>query len=68
MQYIKKMSKVGNCEGCENCQHYPYFHYDKDEKGNLIEYTKFSNIKSKVINHTTGITHDYNGEKWILRK
>ncbi len=68
MQYIKKMSKVGNCEGCKNCQHYPYFHYDKDEKGDLIEYTKFNNIKSTVINKNTGITHDYNGEKWILRK
>lgn len=64
-----------NCKGCNGCRYYPYFHYigvrqDTTEKiypiGDDIEFIKFSENHSIVINHTTGLTHIYDGKKWIL--
>lgn len=74
MQTRKEYIDIRACIGCAGCKHYPYFHYIpvRDNKDNLagvgadLEFIKFSNNHSEVINHTTGEKHVYNAinHKW----
>ena len=66
MKIRKTMSDNSNCNGCKNCDHYPYFHYEKSKNGFDVEYIKFDANSAKVINHTNGNIHIYNGKKWKL--
>jgi hypothetical protein len=66
--FRKTQKDSGNCpNGCAGCKHYPYFHYLDDKHGEDIESIKSLTV-TKVINHTTNVTHVYNGNTWELQK
>lgn len=72
-----KVNAKPECIGCSNCSNYPYFHYIPENQIKIhkerdltnskrfdIEYIKYSENHSEVINHTTGVRHEYKGKDW----